>query len=213
MSEFKEQPIGTLKITCPEVTATYFMPGFLNDFAKRYPKVAVELLATNRNLDIVRERIDFAFRVGATGGQDQIVRRISAITRVLVAAPAYLQMFPPPETPTDLTRHRCLLHDARAEWGFAKEGAAVVVKPTPTVTSDSMGFLLQTSLAGGGVALLPAYVCQPSIVMGRLKVLMSGWDITPYEMVMVFPKLKNQSRAQTAFREFVNSFDFSAFRA
>ncbi len=87
MANLKEQPVGTLKITCPEVTASYFMPEFLHGFMTKYPKITVELVATNRHLDIIRERVDFAFRVGAITGQDLIVRRISAIWRALVASP------------------------------------------------------------------------------------------------------------------------------
>ncbi|TIL83811.1 MAG: LysR family transcriptional regulator, partial [Mesorhizobium sp.] len=78
MTNLKEQPVGTLKITCPEVTASYFMPTFLHGFTTQFPRIAVELIATNRHLDIIRERIDFAFRVGTTTGQDLIVRRVSS---------------------------------------------------------------------------------------------------------------------------------------
>src|SRR5690606_28036954 len=47
MGNLKEQPVGTLRITCPEVTASHFMPGFLGGFAATYPRIAVELIATN----------------------------------------------------------------------------------------------------------------------------------------------------------------------
>ena len=99
MGNLKEQPVVTLRITCPEVTASHFMPSFLQGFAVAYPRIAVELIATNRNLDIIRERIDFAFRVGIVTGQDMIVRRISPIRRILVAAPSYLDVSPRSESP------------------------------------------------------------------------------------------------------------------
>nr|WP_278116294.1 LysR family transcriptional regulator [Mesorhizobium sp. WSM4875]WIE94729.1 LysR substrate-binding domain-containing protein [Mesorhizobium sp. WSM4875] len=161
MTNLKEQPIGTLKITCPEVTASHFMPGFLHGFAKKFPRIAVELIATNRHLNIVRERIDFAFRVGATTGQDLIVRRVSSIKRVLVAAPAYLKAGDPVREPTDLLRHRCLIHDAQPEWAFSTEDTAIALRPPAAAISDSMGFLLQSSIVGAGIALLPAYVARP----------------------------------------------------
>ncbi|MER9074171.1 LysR substrate-binding domain-containing protein [Mesorhizobium sp. M0904] len=90
MTNLREQPVGKLKITCSEVTATYFMPSFLHGFTTQFPGIAIELIATNRHLNIIRERVDFAFRVGTTTGQDIIIRRISFIKRVLVAAPAFL---------------------------------------------------------------------------------------------------------------------------
>ncbi|RWB37926.1 MAG: LysR family transcriptional regulator [Mesorhizobium sp.] len=211
MTNLKEQPVGTLKITCPEVTASYFMPTFLHGFTTQFPRIAVELIATNRHLDIIRERIDFAFRVGTTTGQDLIVRRVSSIKRVLVSAPVYLAAGSPLREPTDLLHHRCLVHDAQPEWVFSSDDTPIVMPPPAAATSDSMGFLLQSCIAGGGVALLPAYVCQPSVAVGRLVELLPGWEIPPYEMMLIFPNLKNQSKAQAAFRYYVNTFDFSAF--
>ncbi|GIK98966.1 MAG: LysR family transcriptional regulator [Alphaproteobacteria bacterium] len=213
MANLKDQPVGTLKITCPEVTASYFMPDFLQGFTAKYPKIAVELIATNRHLDIIRERVDFAFRVGAVTGQDLIVRRISSIRRALVASPAYLAVNPPLREPGDLSGHRCLLHDAQPDWAFASGDRRLSLRPPAATTSDSMGFLLQTSIAGGGIALLPAYVCQPAIAAGRLVELLPGWDIPSYEMLLISPRLKNQSNAQTAFRSYVSAFDFSQLSA
>lgn len=211
MTNLKEQPVGTLKITCPEVTATYFMPAFLHGFTTQFPRITVELIATNRHLDIIRERVDFAFRVGMAAGHDLIVRHVSSIKRVLVAAPGYLAAGSSLREPADLLNHRCLVHDAQSEWEFSSVDTPVVLRPPPAATSDSMGFLLQSCVAGSGVALLPAYVCQPSVAVGRLVQLLPGWEIPPYEMILIFPNLKNQSKAQTAFRDYVNTFDFSAF--
>ncbi|MER9597928.1 LysR family transcriptional regulator [Mesorhizobium sp. M0244] len=213
MTNLREQPVGKLKITCPEVTATYFMPSFLHGFTTQFPGIAIELIATNRHLNIIRERVDFAFRVGTTTGQDIIIRRISSIKRVLVAAPAFLASAIPLREPTDLLRRRCLVHDAQPEWVFSSDDTPLVLRPPPAATSDSMGFLLQSCIAGDGVALLPAYVCQPSVAVGRLVELFPGWEIPPYEMMLIFPHLKNHSKAQVAFRDYVNAFDFSRFAA
>jgi DNA-binding transcriptional LysR family regulator len=90
MANLREQPIGTLTITCPELTAAYFMPTFLGGFMKQFPGVSIALLATNRHLDLIRDRVDFAFRVGLVSNQGFIIRRLSTIRRVLVAAPDYL---------------------------------------------------------------------------------------------------------------------------
>lgn len=211
MGNLKEQPVGTLRITCPEVTASHFMPNFLQGFAEAYPRIAVELFATNRNLDIIRERVDFAFRVGVVTGKDMIVRRISSIRRILVAAPSYMEAAPPLREPGDILLHRCLIHDAQPEWVLCSGNVRYAQRPPAAAISDSMGFLLQSAVTGGGIALLPAYICQPALASGRLIGLLPDWDIPPYEMLLAFPDAKNQSRAQAAFRAYVNGFDFSAF--
>lgn len=211
MGNLREQPVGTLRITCPEVTASHFMPGFLQGFARAYPRITVELIATNRNLDIIRERVDFAFRVGIVIGQDMIVRRISSIRRILVAAPAYLDASPPLREPDDLLLHRCLVHDAQPEWELYAGDMRWVQYPPAAAISDSMGFLLNAAVAGAGVALLPTYICRPALATRRLSALLPDWNIPPYEMILAFPHVRNQSRAQAAFRDYVNGSDFSAF--
>lgn len=157
MGHLKSQPEGRLRITCPEITASHFMPGFLRGIALGHPRIMVELIATNQPLDLLRERFDFAFRVGAPQGQDMILRRISAIHCVLVASPAYLDTCRVPVVPADLAQHRCLIHDTQPDWFFTAE-ERVTLQPLAALSSDSMGFLLQSSILGGGIALLPAYI-------------------------------------------------------
>ncbi|WPE24247.1 LysR family transcriptional regulator [Shinella zoogloeoides] len=211
MRNLKEQPVGTLRITCPEITASHFMPGFLESFAKDFPQIAVELLATNRHLDIIQECIDFAFRVGRATGQGLILRRISSIRRALVAAPAYIARNGPVRDTDDLLRHRCLLHDAQREWSFSFGDERRTLRPAAGAISDSMGFLLHSAIAGGGITLLPAYACEPALASGRLVELLPDWEIPPYEMALIVPDRNNQSKAQAAFRSFVQGFDFTAF--
>lgn len=211
MGNLKDQPVGTLRITCPEVTASHFMPGFLHGFSAAYPRVVIELIATNHHLDLIRERVDFAFRVGTVAGQDLILRRLSPIRRILVAAPSYLQAAPPLPEPETLLHHRCLLHEAQPEWAFSAGPLRHVLRPQAAIRSDSMGFLLQSAVAGGGIALLPAYVCKSETAAHRLVELLPDWAISPSQLTLVMPDRKNRSRAQAAFHGYVDGFDFSLF--
>ncbi|WP_112308652.1 LysR family transcriptional regulator [Pseudogemmobacter bohemicus] len=210
MGHLKTQPEGRLRITCPEITASHFMPGFLHGFAVAHPGITVELIATNRPLDLLREQIDFAFRVGAAQGQEMILRRISAIRRMLVASPAYLERCRTPDLPAEISRHRCLIHDSQPDWVFVRE-IRVNLRPPAALSSDSMGFLLQSAILGGGIALLPAYICQASLAAGTLIRLLPDWTPAPYEMSLIFPSRENPSRAQLAFREHIGAYDFSTF--
>jgi DNA-binding transcriptional LysR family regulator len=57
--------------------------------------------------------------------------------------------------------------------------------------------------------MLPAYVCQPMLAASRLVELLPGWEIAPYEMKLVSTRSKNLSRAQQAFRQYIDAFSFS----
>ena len=210
-----DQPQGTAyrdpKNHLPGGHRDLFYAGIPWRFPRKFPRVAIELIATNQHLDLIRERVDFAFRVGSVSNQNFIVRKVSTIKRVLVASPEYLAAGSPIREPGDLLQHRCLLHNALPDWTFTAENAQVVFRPPAAAKSNSLGFLLQSSLAGNGVALLPAYVCQPALAAGRLIELLPGWELTPYDMTLVFPDRKNQSKAQAAFRGYVDACDFSHF--
>jgi DNA-binding transcriptional LysR family regulator len=212
MGNLKAEPTGRLRITCPEITASHFMPEFLRDFAASCPGINVELIATNRPLDLLQHQIDFAFRVGLAQSQDMILRRIAAIRRLLVAAPAYIADAPLLSTPSDLDRHRCLVHDSQPEWVLTA-GTRVAIRPVPSLRSDSIGFLLKSASLGAGVALLPAYVCQEGLQAGVLAPVLPDWTPNPYEMTMIFPSRENPSSAQRAFRDHVGRYDFSVFEA
>lgn len=209
MSNLKDQPVGALRITCPEVTASYFMPGFLRDFSAQFPRIEIEVLATNENLDIIQERIDFAFRVGSVSGQDFIVRTISSIKRIPVASPDYLNSAAPVTQPDDLLHHRCLIHAAHPEWSFTKDDARSAFHPPAAIKSDSMGFLLQASVAGSGIALLPAYISVSFRAAGALIELLPDWQVPAHQMSLIFPNRDNHSKAQSAFRAYVEAYDFS----
>lgn len=209
MSHLRDQPVGALRITCPEVTATYFMPGFLQGFATLYPKIEIEVLATNEHLDIIRERIDFAFRVGSVSGQDFIIRSLSSIKRILVASPDYLAASPAVTHPDDLSHHRCLIHAAHPEWAFSNDMAQLSLHPAATMRSNSLGFLLQSSVAGAGIALLPAYVSASFRSAGALVEVLPDWRASPHQMSVIYPNRDTLSKAQSAFRAYVEAYDFS----
>lgn len=212
MGHLKAEPTGTLRITCPEITASHFMPGFLRDFARDYPDIRVDLIATNRPLDLLQHQIDFAFRVSSARSQDMILRRISTVRRMLVASPAYLESAPRLSDPSDLERHRCLVHDSQPDWVLTA-GSRAVLRPEAALRSDSIGFLLQAASLGAGVALLPAYICRDGLGTGALVPVLRDWRPNPYDMTMIFPSRENPSSAQLAFRDHVGRQDFSAFSA
>lgn len=206
MDHLKARPEGHLRLTCPEITASHFMPQFLHDFRQQHPGITLELIATNRPLDLLRERIDFAFRVGPAQGQEMILRRIAQIPRLLVASAGYLQGAPALERAEDLLRHPCLVHDSFPVWRFA-DGSQIA--PKAALRSDSLGFLLQAALIGAGIALLPAYVSGPARAAGALSALLPDLVAQPYDMAMIFPSRDNPSSAQLAFRAHVAGYDFA----
>ena len=204
MCHLKDQPEGTIRIPCAEVTATHFLPGFLAPFTAAYPGIAVDILATNRPVDLIAERVDFAFRVGDVVGQELIQTRLAQIRRSLVAAKDC-----PLEGPRGLAGLRCLVLVAQPEWTRTRDGTTHRLRPRAAAQSDSMGFLLQAAVQGLGVALLPTYVCRPYLATGQLHEILPGWQIPPSPLSLVMPNARHRSAAQHAFHAHARSFDYS----
>ena len=168
MSKLREQPEGSLRFTCPEITATYFMPGLVSDFRSAFPKIAIELIVTNDNVDLIRDQIDFALRAGELIDSDLIVQNVAPLKLILVASRHYLDTHGRPLLPEDLHNHCCLVHASQKNWSLKHGVQTFDFTPKLQLFSDSQSFLLQSCLRHQGISILPAYVCTEYLKRGEL---------------------------------------------
>src|SRR6266545_994316 len=81
-------------------------------FLRRYPDVQVEMVCTDRRVDLVEEGFDVAIRAGPLDDSTLIARSLGMLTRVLVASPGYLRRRGSPRSPADLAEHACIVFGA-----------------------------------------------------------------------------------------------------
>lgn len=167
-----EQPRGTLRISMPAGIADALLLPMLAAFLRAYPGIALRVVATDTVLDIARERIDLAFRIGGVEDGPFIARRLHEGRDVFVASPAYLTAAGPIRTPAELARHPFI--------GFAAFGEAptmevtgpaeerIEVRLSCRVTTTSGLAIRGWVLAGAGIARLPDFVVAEDIAAGRL---------------------------------------------
>lgn len=181
LSELRERPSGNIRITASDhATRTLLWPA-IDDFLKRYPDIKVEINAESGLTDIVAERYDAGVRLGEQLAKDMIAVRIGPPLRmVAVAAPAYLEASGTPQTPHDLTHHRCINMRMSSSgglyaWEFEKDGQAVNVRVEGQVILNSGHLILEAALAGHGIAfLMDDYVVQ-GVEMGELLYVLEDW--------------------------------------
>lgn len=206
MSKLREQPVGRLRITCPEITAIYFMPDLIRDFQNAFPKIEIELIATNDNVDLIQDQIDFAFRAGELSDSELIARYVAPLKRILVASPGYLSKHDRPLLPENLGNHSCLVHISMKDWSMKNHDRSFEFTPHRQLLSDSQSFLLQSCLKDQGVSILPAYVCASHVKRGELEWLLPDWEIPDNHFYLIYPSRKNFSRSQAVFLQFVQSY-------
>jgi len=165
-------PVGTLRMTASVAFAHARLTPLLGEFRVRFPALALELLVTDANLDLVTERIDLAIRLAPAMGADVIGRRLFDARYRVVATRGYLQAGPPLAVPEDLRRHRCLRFthpEFRRRWRFRDAAGAVTEVPVDGDILLSGALVLHAcALAGLGPALLPDWLVGADLAAGRL---------------------------------------------
>lgn len=182
-----QTPRGRLRVAAPLTFGIRELAPALNDFAARYPEIELEVSFSDRAVNVVDDGFDLAVRVGQPDDSSLIIRKLCSVRIVAVAARAYLERHPAPETPADLARHDCIIdtnfRDPR-RWPFGK--------PPGTPVSGRLRFsnaeaCLQAAEDGLGLACLPAFVAGEAIRAGRVVRLLPDYETAPYDIFLLYP--------------------------
>ena len=134
LSELRDKPAGTIRITAGEHAAETILWPALAKLLPRYPDIKVELIIDYGLTDIVAERYDAGVRLGEQVAKDMIAVRIGPDLRMaVVGSPAYFAARPKPKTPQDLTEHHCInirlpTYGGLYAWEFEKRGRELKVR-------------------------------------------------------------------------------------
>lgn len=165
------RPRGLLRISTAVSFGVQHLAPALVEFHGRYPDVRINLSLTDRPVDLHAEQIDVSVRMGPLEDAGLVSHRIAEVERVICASPAYIEELGAPSTPGELVRHRCIVFTApgRGRWPFrTSEGGLEQVEVSATFASDSLDFILQLALEGGGIARLPDFMVARPIRAGAL---------------------------------------------
>jgi DNA-binding transcriptional LysR family regulator len=160
---------GTLRVAIPPMQDTSFN-SLVCDFARAYPQVQVQVDASARYVDLVRDGYDVALRTGADLEPGLVGRTIARTSAIAVASPEYLEKYGTPRTARDLRGHRCLVGFMRGElpqthWPKVGGGKMSV---EGAIVSNEVTLLLEAALRGHGVALLPTWLLGAALRRGEL---------------------------------------------
>lgn len=179
---YRGAPAGRIRINVVADAATLLLGPVLPEFAERYPDVELDIVATNRMVDIVGEGFDAGIRYGGTVPEDMIAQRLSADLRWVVAgSPAYLERHGVPATPDDLTQHRCLGvrlgNDSIYRWEFEREGNEFSVSVPSRITVNEAAAMVVMAVGGAGLMYGIEPVIAPYLAAGSLKLVLEDCSI------------------------------------
>jgi DNA-binding transcriptional LysR family regulator len=201
VSELREKPAGTIRITATEnATETILVPK-LAPLLREYPDIKVEIIVDYGLTDIVAQQYDAGVRSGEQVAKDMIAVRIGPDMRMaVVGAPSYFKQRPAPKFPQDLIGHNCInlrlpLHGGVYAWEFEKDGRELRVRVEGQFVVNLTTQLLKAALAGCGLAYLPETLAQPHIAAGRLERVLEDWCLPYSGYHLYYPSRRQPSAA------------------
>ncbi len=203
LSELRDKPAGTIRITAPEhATQTILWPA-LARLLPDYPDIRVEVDVDAGLRDIVADRYDAGIRLGEQIAQDMIAVPVGPDMRMaVVASPACLKHNPPPLTPQELTAHRCInlrltTYGGLYAWEFEKNGRELKVRVEGQLVFNSPTLIVEAAKAGFGLACLPEDYVLEDLARGSLVRVLEDWCPPFPGFHLYYPSRRQSSPAFT----------------
>ncbi len=198
LSELREKPAGTIRISAGEHAVNAILSPALMKFLPRYPDIKVEITVDHSLIDIVAQRYDAGVRSGEQVAKNMIAVRIGPDMRMaVVGAPSYFAKRSPPKKPQDLTEHNCInlrlpTYGGLYAWEFEKGDRELKVRVEGQLVLNGTTQMLNAALAGLGLAYVPQDLAQPHLDKGLLTRVLEDW-CPPYSGYHLYYPSRRQS--------------------
>ncbi|TRZ64214.1 MAG: LysR family transcriptional regulator [Rhodocyclaceae bacterium] len=215
--EASASPRGLLRMRCGSVFAVHQLTRAIPRFLEQHPGIALDLIISDVSTSASDEHVDLAIQIGMPAETTAVVRRICNVTRIICAAPAYVEKFGMPQTPDDLHQHNCLWITslpALRRWSFDTDEGIRVVPIDGNVIANNAEMVLQLALAGVGITCLSDVVVGESIRRGLLVPVLAAWHhVEAIPLVASYPSSRNLSPKVRAMVDFlVSEFGHAPWR-
>ena len=201
LSELRDKPAGTIRITTDEHAARSILRPKLAQLLPAYPDLKVEMIVDYALTDIVAQRYDVGVRLGDQVAKDMIAVRIAPDMRMaVVGSPSYFVKRTRPKTPRDLTEHNCInlrlpTYGGLYAWEFEKAGHELKVRVEGQLVLNAATQMLDAAVDGCGLAYVPEEMARPHIADGSLKSVLKDWCPAFPGYHLYYPSLRQSSRA------------------
>ncbi|EWY36351.1 LysR family transcriptional regulator [Skermanella stibiiresistens SB22] len=206
-SELQAEPRGTLRVNGPMSFGNTQLASALAAYCEKHPRVRIELVLNDRQVDLVEEGYDVAVRIARLTDSSLIARRIAPVRLALCAAPAYLRRHGIPKVPADLARHNCLLYSYAApplDWTLIdRAGVETTVRVGGTLSANNGDALVAAAVGGLGIVRQPTFIIGDALRDGRLVEILTEYSLAPTSAYAVYPHARNLSPKVRSFVDFL----------
>ncbi len=206
VSQMLESPRGLLRIGASVTTGQHLLSPLMAEFMARYPSVDLEIVLSNRRIDILEEGFDLLIRIGKLKDSTLISKRLGESRFYLYASPAYLEARGVPADPSDLADHVCLTMSdvpSPTSWRLVGPHPTHRIAIRPRLGINDFPSLRQIVADGGGITALPSYLSTELERQGRLERVLSDWSLPPVEFHALYPSHRGATPKVRAFLDFL----------
>ncbi len=197
-------PQGPLRITAPVELGGTLFPAILSEFTKKYPLINVEIILTDRKVDLIEEKIDIGIRTGFLKDSSLIAKKLGTIYFAPFASPKFLKTAGPIKTPKDMEK-LCTIAFAplgTEEWHLLNNNQKQTIKIQKKTVVNDLNLTKSLAVSGMGIAIIPTFHCLPEVKAGKLVRILNNWRTEVRPVHFVYPSHKYVSPKIKAFIDF-----------
>jgi len=191
ISDQQDKPHGLLRIAVPMVVGAGIFGGFVARFQQIYPDVKIEVVHTDRQVNLIEEGFDLGMYMGDLPESSLVARNIGQTDAILCASPEYLAKVGPLSSPADLAK----LDFVKVGDGMQAEvlemvnesGEEISVRLEPSIVTNNISVALNGIISAAGVGLVPMFMAGDYIMSGRMQLLFPDWTVKPEQISVVYP--------------------------
>jgi DNA-binding transcriptional LysR family regulator len=198
LNSFRCTPFGTVRINIPNSIAPFVLSNVMGSLLKLNPGLRLDVVATDRLVDIVEEGFDAGIRFGERLMQDMVAVHIKPMLRfAVVGSPEYLERRKLPEKPADLREHSCIRYrypsGAIYDWQFEKDGESIDVQVDGPITLDDQELMVEAALQGCGLAYVWDNRVMQHLKNGTLVRCLDDWSSPDNGLFLYYPSRRHLS--------------------
>jgi DNA-binding transcriptional LysR family regulator len=202
VNNMQSEPSGLLRISTPLSFGTPFFIGVIKQFLDKYPKVNVEIISDNKQIDMLEQEVDIAFRVGPLSDSSLIARNIGTARLSLCATQAYIDKYGEPKTIQDLEAHTCISHPV-SPWIFQTSNGKVDFEPKSRMIANDMEMIRKMVREGFGIGAVPQILISEDIKNKSLIKILPEIPFQERTFYLVYPSRREPPSKVVAFIDFI----------
>lgn len=197
---------GNINLAAPLSFGVSHLSDAIDEFIKLHPDILINIDFSDRQVDLIEEGLDLAFRIAQLKDSSLIARRICPIKILLCASPAYIKQFGKPNSPEDLKHHQLLHYNMTGSqhWQLMdKDQTLHRIKIDAHIAANNGEFLRNMAIAGRGIVSTPTFISWQAIKDRKLIPVMQDYSPISINAYAVYPKNRYVSLRLRAFIEFL----------